>query len=197
MAADWNAIKSEYITTDTSYRKLAEKYGLSRIAVGDMGKKEGWVELRRQHLAKALSKSLEKDIKTKADRLSRINKATDRLLEKVEQAIDELDLIIVKSTRKEKVIEYDNRERPDKPTREVISEEEEIGEVSSIIDRNGLKLIASALRDIKEVQMLKSEMDDQEQEARIANLRKMAEKDEGTTEPVRVVMGTEAEDYSN
>lgn len=196
MAADWNAIKSEYITTDTSYRKLAEKYGLSRIAVGDMGKKEGWVELRRQHLAKALSKSLEKDIKTKADRLSRINKATDRLLEKVEQAIDELDLIIVKSTRKEKVIEYDNRERPDKPTREVISEEEEIGEVSSIIDRNGLKLIASALRDIKEVQMLKSEMDDQEQEARIANLRKMAEKDDSKNEPIQVSMAEELEDYS-
>ena len=196
MAADWNAIKSEYITTDTSYRKLAEKYGLSRIAVGDMGKKEGWVELRRQHLAKALSKSLEKDIKTKADRLSRINKATDRLLEKVEQAIDELDLIIVKSTRKEKVIEYDNTERPDKPTREVISEEEEVGEVSSIIDRNGLKLIASALRDIKEVQMLKSEMDDQEQEARIANLRKMAEKDDSKNEPIQVNMAEELEDYS-
>lgn len=196
MAADWNAIKSEYITTDTSYRKLAEKYGLSRIAVGDMGKKEGWVELRRQHLAKALSKSLEKDIKTKADRLSRINKATDRLLEKVEQAIDELDLIIVKSTRKEKVIEYDNTERPDKPTREVISEEEEVGEVSSIIDRNGLKLIASALRDIKEVQMLKSEMDDQEQEARIANLRKMAEKDDSKNEPIQVSMAEELEDYS-
>ena len=36
--ADWQAIKTEYITTDTSYRKLAEKYGVSRVQIGTVGK---------------------------------------------------------------------------------------------------------------------------------------------------------------
>ena len=29
--ADWQAIKAEYITTDTSYRKLAKKYDVTLI----------------------------------------------------------------------------------------------------------------------------------------------------------------------
>ena len=31
--ADWQAIKTEYITTDTSYRKLAQKHGVSYQAI--------------------------------------------------------------------------------------------------------------------------------------------------------------------
>ena len=56
-----------------------------------------------------------------------------------------------------------------------------------IVDRQGLKQIASALKDIKEVKMLRSELDRQEQEARIANLRKQADKDEDKTEEIEVV----------
>ena len=47
--ADWQAIKTEYITTQTSYRKLAQKYGVSRVQIGNVGRDEKWVELRRQH----------------------------------------------------------------------------------------------------------------------------------------------------
>ena len=35
--ADWQAIKTEYITTDTSYRKLAQKYGISHVQIGNVG----------------------------------------------------------------------------------------------------------------------------------------------------------------
>ena len=31
--ADWQAIKTEYITTDTSYRKLAQKYGVQASVI--------------------------------------------------------------------------------------------------------------------------------------------------------------------
>ena len=58
--ADWLSIKTEYITTDTSYRKLAEKHGLSRVQVGNVGKQEGWVNLRRQYLEETLTKTLDK-----------------------------------------------------------------------------------------------------------------------------------------
>lgn len=186
--ADWLQIKTEYITTDTSYRKLAEKYGVSRVQIGSVGKEEGWVELRRQHLAETMTKTLAADSEEKADRWARITTATDRLLEKIEQAITELDIQLIKHTEKTKTIEYNNPNRADKPTKEVIHEEEKVLEVSSIIDRVGLKQIASALRDIKEVQAIKSELDRREQEARIANLEKQANKEETTNEPIRVVI---------
>lgn len=193
---DWNAIKTEYITTRASYRQLAEKYGVSRVQIGNKGKKENWVELRRQHLDKRLAKTLDADAKKTADRMTRIQNATDKLLTKIEKAITELDLQFCKEVTREKTIEYNNHLRPDKPTKEVTQETEKVVAVTTIIDRQGLMQIANALRGIKEVQMLKTELDRQEQEARIANLRNMAEKDDRKNEPIQVSLAEELEDYS-
>ena len=187
--ADWQAIKTEYITTDTSYRKLAQKYGIHYKVISDRGKNEKWVELRSQHKDKTLTKTLDKISTKKADKMARIDDLADKLLEKLEQAITELDLQLYKHTDKTKIIEYNNDRRPDKPTKETVHEEEKLLEAKSIVDRQGLKQIASALKDIKEVKMLRSELDKQEQEARIANLRKQADKEEGSTAPTLVVEG--------
>ena len=172
--ADWQTIKTEYITTDTSYRKLAQKYGIHYKVISDRGKNEKWVELRSQYRDETLTKTLDKISDKQSDKMARIDALTDQLLDKLEQAITELDLQLYKHTEKTKVIEYNNTLRPDKPTKEITHEDEKLMEVKSIVDRQGLKQIASALRDIKEVKMLKSELDKQEQEARIANLRKQA-----------------------
>jgi hypothetical protein len=188
LMADWNKIKTEYITTDTSYRKLAQKYGVNATTIAKKAGKEDWVAQRNQQASKTLSKTLAADSKRKADRMARIQDATDLLLDKIERAINELNIQLAKETHKEKVVEYNNPERPDKATKEITHETEKIIEVTSIIDRNGLKQIASALKDIKEVQMLKSELDRQEQEARIANLRKQAEKEENDNKDVTIVI---------
>ena len=193
--ADWNKIKTEYITTDTSYRKLAKKYGVNSTTIAKRAGKEDWVSQRNQQASKTLSKTLAADSKRKADRMARIQDATDLLLDKIEQAITELNIQLAKETHKEKVVEYNNPERPDKPTKEIIHETEKILEFASIIDRQGLKQIASALKDIKEVQMLKSELDRQEQEARIANLRKQAESEEDDNE-IQVVITGKAKEYA-
>ena len=185
--ADWQSIKTEYITTQTSYRKLAQKHGVSYQAICHRSKEEGWITLREQHTNKTVSKAIDKISSKKADKMARIDDLADKLLEKLEQAITELDLQLAKHTDKTKTIEYDNDRRPDKPTKETIHEEEKLLEVKSIVDRQGLKQIASALKDIKEVKMLRSELDRQEQEARIANLRKQADKDEDKTEEIEVV----------
>ena len=37
---DWDAIKTEYITTTLSYRQLGEKYGLSHQMIAVRGKME-------------------------------------------------------------------------------------------------------------------------------------------------------------
>lgn len=118
------------------------------------------------------------------------------LLDKIEQAITELDIQLYKDVKKTKVIEYNNELRPDKPTKETIYEEEKVSEVKTIVDRSGLKAIASSLRDIKEIQMLKSDLDKQEQEARINKLRKEAEREDDTTNEVEIVFNAGKEDWN-
>lgn len=193
---DWNAIKTEYITDESSsYRKLAKKYGVSLTAITHRAKKENWAEKKAQFKNNLITKNIEKISKKKSDKMARINDITDKLLAKIERAVEELDIVLYKSVEKIKEIEYNNEERPDKPTKEVIHEEENVNEVHTIVDRKGLKDIASALRDIKEIQMLKTELDKREQEARIAKLHKEAESDEKDTK-IEVVIGDDGEDFS-
>lgn len=193
---DWKKIKAEYITTDTSYRKLAQKYGVHYKVISERGKAENWVALRSQYRDKTLTKTLEQISDRQADKMARIDDLADRLLEKVEQAIAELDLQLFKHVDKTKEIEYNNPQRPDKPTKETIHEEEKLLEVKSIVDRSGLKQVAAALKDIKEVKMLRSELDRQEQEARIANLQKQAEKSDKGGGKITVVLEGALKDYA-
>ena len=194
--ADWQAIKTEYITTDTSYRKLAQKYGIHYKVISERGKDEKWVELRSQHRDKTLTKALGKISNKQSDKMARIDDLADKLLEKLERAITELDLQLCTNTDKTKTIEYNNDRRPDKPTKEVVHEEEKVLEMRSIVDRQGLKQIASALKDIKEVKMLRSELDKQEQEARIANLRRQVDKDEEDSSMIEVVFAAGPEEWN-
>lgn len=156
---DWQAIKTEYITTNTSYRKLAEKHGIHYKVISDKGKAEGWVELRSQHRAKTLTKTLDKISEKQANKMARIESITDRLLTKLEKAVGELDLDII--IVKEKMA-TDAGER---------TEESRFVRDGGIVDRAGLRQVTAALKDLKEIQMLKSELDRQEQEARIEKLR--------------------------
>lgn len=175
--ADWQAIKAEYITTDTSYRKLAKKYGISHVQIGNVGKEENWVELRKQYLDEALTKTVDNALDERVDRMTRVMDLTDQLLEKLEQAVGELDKVII--VHKEKV---------EKGNTETTTEYREAKD-GGIIDRAGLRQLTAALKDIKEVQMLKSELDRKEQEARIANLQRQAEKEEHMDAPTLVITG--------
>lgn len=172
--ADWNKIKAEYIAGGTSYRKLAEKYKVSFGSLRKVAAREHWADIKNKIASKRDTKIIDtlsdKEARRFADKLSRVSDLTDLLLDKLEQAISELDVQLYKDVVKKKEIEYNNERRPDKPTREIIHEEEKIIEVKTIVDRSGLKAIASSLRDIKEIQMLKSDLDRREQEARIKAL---------------------------
>ena len=147
-------------------------------------------------MSKTFAKAVEKSSRKKADQMARIDRVTDRLLEKLERAVEELEIHLVTNTRKEKVIEYNNSLRPDKPTKETIHEHEELVQVSGIIDKAGLRQITAALKDIKESKMLRTALDDREQQARITNLERQASKDDSNKEPVSVVMDDSLEDYT-
>lgn len=194
---DWKAIRHEYIVDESSsYRKLAKKYGVSLTAITKRSKEEDWIGQRKQLKDKTMTKDIEKLSEKAANRLSRVADLTDRLLDKLEKAIEELDVQLLKDVVRVKEIEYNNELRPDKPTKETIHEEEKIIEHKTIVDRSGLKAIASSLRDIKEIQMLKSELDQREQEARIAKLQREAEREENEAGTIEVVFNAGSEEWN-
>ncbi len=156
--ADWQKIKTEYITTDTSYRKLAQKYGIHYKVISERGKDEEWVTLRSQHRDKTLTKTLERICKEKVDRAARLNSVAELLLEKVESLLKSDDNIA--------------------------------------FDTQGLKHISGVLKDIKEVQMIRSDKDLEEQDARIAKLRKEAEKEEHSDNTIVIQFAEGSEEYA-
>ena len=56
---DWNAIKTEYITTNTSYRKLSDKYNIPFNTLQCRGKREDWVNLRNRFQYEIEEKAIE------------------------------------------------------------------------------------------------------------------------------------------
>lgn len=150
VAVDWLAIRNDYINGGGSYRKLAEKYGISIDAIKRKAAAEKWKDARTEHTQNIHQKVQEEtaDIvaKNEADRVKRLLSISDKMIDKIEKAVEELDLAQVTNKTKTKVIEYKNGKRPDKPTKEIITEKEEILAVASIVDRKGLQQIAMALK---------------------------------------------------
>ena len=194
---DWKKVKAEYITDESSsYRGLSKKYKIPLGTLTKRAKKENWVELKKQHGDRTVAKTVGVFEEKQVSKMKRIQDITDKLLDKLENAVEELDLQLFKTVHKVKEIEYNNLERPDKPTKEVIHEEETVSELKTIVDRKGLQLVAAALKDIKEIQMLKSELDKREQEARIAKLEKEAMAETNQDNEIKVTIECGLDEYS-
>ncbi len=165
--------------------------------VAERSKNEGWREARKKHKEKIVKRAVKKSEKKESDRLKRILKAGDRLLAKLEKAINELDIQICKEVEKTKIIEYNNDLRPDKPTKEIIEEKEKVKEYKTIIDRKGLQQLSNALNSLRDVQMIRSAMDIEEQRLRIENLKKQAEKDaDGGGQNITITFSPEVEEWA-
>ncbi len=155
--ADWQAIKTEYITTDTSYRKLAQKYGIDSAVIGRRAKSEEWVQLRQQHINKTQTKALNAISNKQADRAAKLIGVSDLLLDKVKSLLEA---------------------------------DEEL-----LVDTSIMKDVSVILKNLKDIQMIRSEADLREQEARIEKLRKEAMVEKENNE-VKVTIQGELEEYS-
>ncbi len=162
---DWLKLKNEYINGNISYRKLAEKYDVSFNTLQEKARKEKWFAKRKeQHdkiTTKTRQKTAEKIAEKETNRLLRISNAADKLLDKIEEATEQLDRFIVTSKSKTKTITYVNKRAGfGKPKKEVIKEDESKEVVEAgFIDRKGLKELASALKDLKDIQSANDETD--------------------------------------
>lgn len=131
--ADWQSIKTEYITTDTSYRKLAQKYGVNQTNIAKRASKEKWVEERNKNASKTLSKTLNSVGRKQAEQTAKLFGVSDLLLDKVKRLLEENEELLA--------------------------------------DTSAMKDVSVVLKNLKDLLMIKSEIDLREQEARIEKLR--------------------------
>lgn len=89
MALDWEAIKTEYITTETSLSKLAKKYGTTKQIIGRKSSSEKWVEQRRRYVDETLTKTLRKHQERDVNRLCKLMDATEKLIDISLRAIND------------------------------------------------------------------------------------------------------------
>lgn len=70
MAVDWLKIKTEYISGDISYRKLAEKHSVPFPTLRDRATSEGWKKQRDKQRDKVITKAEQKSVEKTSDALS-------------------------------------------------------------------------------------------------------------------------------
>ena len=161
---NWIKIKNEYINGNISYRKLADKHGISFNTLKDVAVKEEWNKKKKeQHnkiTTKTQQKTIEKLAEKEANRFARISDAADKLIEKIELATEQLDLYLER-TKVKTPVKIQNEK-----TGQILDafRENEILNVAKKerIDRAGLKQLASALKDLKDIQFLAKEEATQE-----------------------------------
>lgn len=131
-------IKTEYITGNDSLRQLSKKHNIAAAVLFNRSKSEDWVGLRRQFKSDKCAKAVETALSSQTQRVERIHTIADKIIDKLEAAVDQMtedDLALFRQA-------------------------------------------TAILKDIKDVQMLKSERDIVEQEARIDKLKKEAREEE-------------------
>lgn len=151
---DWEKAKTEYLTENTSYRQLAEKYHVSQRTVERHSAEGKWNELRRQRSLEMQQRIFQAADEKALRRAQRILSVADQMVDRVAQALSE----------------------------------------SETLSGTELRSLAGTLKSIKEIQMIQSPLDEQEQRIKIANLEKQAQKQEECS--ITVVLEGELEEYA-
>lgn len=138
---DFKKIKAEYIRGGVSYRKLADKYGVSFSSIRRRAEKEKWTDLRTQAEQKSSIKIVESVASREAKREDEFQSLADKLLQHISANIDIL-----------------------------------------ATNATSCKDITVAMKNLRDIKGYKSDLDMQEQIARIEKLRKDATKDDVSTD---------------
>ena len=186
---NWEKIATEYITGDIGQKKLAQKHGVPLRTLQDRCKAEQWVAQKKAHRGATVAKAVEKISDAQAEQMAvELTAAAGELLAMVRTGIKALNRPVRGHTE---TIEQDGI-----TTRQ---EWTTLDEPDGQVDMRGAKAAANALRDVYAILGLKTELERQEQEARIAALRAKAAADEGDKDDdgtIRLIMANNQEDFA-
>ena len=86
---DWAAIQAEYIGGNIGQKRLAEKYGVAFGSLRRKAKAEGWYQLKQSAIHEAGIKAAQKTADIAAENAVRAQRIKTRLLEKLENLMEE------------------------------------------------------------------------------------------------------------
>lgn len=161
MVMDWEKARIEYVTNPkVSYQTIADRYGVSRTQVANRSRDEGWRQLRDDYLKSVCTKTLDVLAEQAADREVKIVSVADKLLSKLDQAVDGCNPVDLLGNPKL------------------------------------ARALTGAVLDLRTIFDIRSRADKDEQEARIAKLRKEAQKEEHRDNTIEVVFTGSEEAWS-
>lgn len=150
---DWKQLEKEYILSDyksvSAFLKDKEikRNGSVQQAVKGWNEKKVQKEFKKS--SKTIEKVIEKEAEKEAEKIVNIKSIANDLAFNIEKANRQLETYMVKNKKKTKKVKYDYK--VSKPRKEEVTEEEKIETMEGIIDRQGLKMLASALKDLNEI----------------------------------------------
>lgn len=157
---DWAVIREAYITGDDGLRTIAEKHKVSFNTLKDRAKRESWGESRRKY------------------REDMGQPATPRVTPRAPHHNTPPVVYVPGEQQRENVSRlFGVSEKILDKIEQMLPECERIGQI---------KDLTIALKNIKEIQMIKSALDEREQMARIERL-KAESKEDNKLEPIEVV----------
>ena len=145
---DWTKIKQEYVSSQISLRALSKKYGVSYATVQSRAKREDW------NAQRITGEDIHPDIRHAIEETAR------KLLAMVDRAVGELDSRPMVTKTKVKTEDGE------------CSTERRYYEPGGNVDCKDLKVLTAALKDIRDIQMIRPPLDIREQEAKIRNLER-------------------------
>ena len=165
---NWKQLEKEYILSD--YKSVSSFLKNKGISINGSTKKstKGWKNKKalkeEQKSTKIIEKIIEKEAEKEAQQIADIKSIANELALNILKANTELNKHIAKSKTKTKTVTYDPKAL--KPSKEVTKETEKVNEYISIIDRQGLKMLTSALKDLNEILKLEELIDRKEDSKR-------------------------------
>jgi uncharacterized protein YjcR len=160
---DWDAIKADYIYGRMAAHEIADRYNINPAAVRQRIKRGGWSQEKEvsegyirkataEAAAEAAIKAQNNIARAEAERIQRLRDIACTMEAPIIRAIQELGQHMVINKKRVRVITYGGADAKGKPIKEVIDDEEILNIIDAPIDRQGLKQLTSALRDLCEVQ---------------------------------------------
>ena len=150
---DWKQLEKEYILSD--YKSVSAFLKDKQISMNGStkNKTKGWknkkVLKQEEKSTKVIEKVLEKESEKEAQQIVDIKSIANDLALNIIKANKQLEKYIIKNKKKTKTIVYN--QEVGKPQKEIINEDESIKVLNGIIDRQGLKMLTSALKDLNDI----------------------------------------------
>ena len=162
---DWKQLEKEYILSDhKSVSSFLKDKGIKQNG-STKNRTKGWknkkVLKEEKKSTKTIEKVIEKEAEKEAQQIADLKSIANDLALNILKANSQLEQYIVKNKKKTKKVKFDYE--VGKPKEETITENEKIEVMENgIIDRHGLKMLTSALRDLKEIISPKPELEDED-----------------------------------